>query len=322
MSSKDLLAKVAAIANLPLAQFFEHIRCGFELETKKINGLEYYVLSRMVTDESAPAAGIGWGGRFMEERGGATFPELEKVIGLKEQLFEIVEDCTVTGGEIRTIGPRTMKQFSDSVKAAYKNQIEVDDRCSFHIHMSIAEMGEMQSMFTTKGKASSINEARELFLLHLREGLLSQINRVPATVLKRWSNAGWRESYFPLGISSTGRSFVSFSRHGTIEFRCFGNVENEKDAMSCLLIAARAMRFALRCLLLDEKHSLVSAKAFNETIRHEVNKILVSGLIPECQAGAVRSLMLVSSPERAKKTLERVPPAVTPKPRRRKANAS
>jgi hypothetical protein len=151
------------------------------------------------------------------------------------------KDGSVEGYEFRTIGALTYAQFVIASRAAFSLDHTIDEACSFHIHLSIP------------GVKHSYGDR---FQLALVEYLIENIGRIPKTVRKRWKGAPENQYIKGLLSSKNKYSFVYAHDQGTWEFRCFGNVHNTKDGLTCLNIAIEAMAHAYQ--VTQQKKSLLT----------------------------------------------------------------
>lgn len=148
--------------------------------------------------------------------------------------LEVGLDSSVNGFEFRTRGPQTIKEFKEAAQEVFKVSHEIDEMCSFHIHLSV------------QGIKHSYSENFQLLLI---EGLLKQANKVPESVMDRWIKGF--DDYDDYGKYFQWEpdidKYRAIAKHGNLntwEFRCFGNVHNYKDAVKCLRIAINAMKYA------------------------------------------------------------------------------
>lgn len=165
-------------------------------------------------------------------------------------------DNSVDGVEIRTIDGLTYRQFYAAAKAAFSLDHDIDTACSFHIHLSIPNVK---------------HSFGDRFQLALVEYLIENIDRLPANVQKRFKNAPKNDYINGLLSSQKKYSFVHAHCQGTWEFRCFGNVQNTIEAMTCLNIAIEAMNYAYQATkagmaLLTDKHDGDIAELFRECL--------------------------------------------------------
>lgn len=165
-------------------------------------------------------------------------------------------DNSVDGVEIRTIDGLTYRQFYAAAKAAFSLDHDIDTACSFHIHLSIPNVK---------------HSFGDRFQLALVEYLIENIERLPASVQRRFKNAPKNEYINGLLSSRKKYSFVHAHDLNTWEFRCFGNVKNSGEAMVCLNIAIEAMNYAYQATkagmaLLTDKHEGDIAELFRECL--------------------------------------------------------
>lgn len=165
-------------------------------------------------------------------------------------------DNSVDGVEIRTIDGLSYRQFYAAAKAAFSLDHDIDTACSFHIHLSIPNVK---------------HSFGDRFQLALVEYLIENVERLPANVQKRFRNAPGNEYINGLLSSKKKYSFVHAHDQGTWEFRCFGNVQNTSEAMTCLNIAIEAMNYAYKATkagmtLLTDKYDGDIAELFKECL--------------------------------------------------------
>jgi hypothetical protein len=145
--------------------------------------------------------------------------------------FDVVQDGSVDGFEIRTRGANEYDRVVDLAKKAFNYDHKIDERCSFHIHLSV------------DGIRHSYGSRLQTAMI---EFLLSNLTRMPASVVQRWSKSN---SYFKPKIGTEKYTFVHYhSRLRTWEFRCFGNVTNAEDAEACLNWAIKALQHGYKVL--------------------------------------------------------------------------
>jgi hypothetical protein len=147
--------------------------------------------------------------------------------------IDITEDGSVDGFEFRTIGPQTYSGFKKAADAIFRLDHDIDTGCSFHIHLAV------------KGVKHQWGERMQSALVQY---LIENIDRVPASVRERWEAIDSNQFIRELYASKAKYSFVHKHKQGTWEFRCFGNVQNAKDAMRCLDLAIEAMQYAYAVL--------------------------------------------------------------------------
>jgi len=165
-------------------------------------------------------------------------------------------DNSVDGVEIRTIDGLTYRQFYAAAKAAFSLDHDIDTACSFHIHLSIPNVK---------------HSFGDRFQLALVEYLIENVDRLPANVQERFKKAPKNVYINGLLSSQKKYSFVHAHDQGTWEFRCFGNVHNTSEAMTCLNIAIEAMNYAYQATkagmtLLTDKHDGDIAELFRECL--------------------------------------------------------
>jgi hypothetical protein len=159
----------------------------------------------------------------------------ERLNDLLPDGVEGVSDGSVSGPEIRTIGPNTASRFIECLRDVTGLQIEVDTGCSFHIHLSVP------------GIQHSYGEQLQLAMY---EYLLMNTHRLPDSVIHRWAASSKRDRYYQLRLSKEKFSFVHFHQaQRTWEFRCFGNVSEHDDGVKCLRLAVEALQYAYKISL-------------------------------------------------------------------------
>ena len=139
---------------------------------------------------------------------------------------EVVGDESVSGFEFRTKGPQTFDEFESAISDVFNLGHDINTRCSFHIHIKVDNINH------------SYNRAQRQ---HMMIYLFKNAHRLPDRVRERWANHN--ANYFFLPDSGDEKmNFINFhDRLGTIEFRCFGNITNKDDAMTCLNLAIESM---------------------------------------------------------------------------------
>lgn len=170
--------------------------------------------------------------------------------------LDVGTDNSVDGVEIRTIDGLTYRQFYAAAKAAFSLDHDIDTDCSFHIHLSIPNVK---------------HSFGDRFQLALVEYLIENVERLPANVQERFKKAPKNEYINGLLSSQKKYSFVHAHDQGTWEFRCFGNVHNASEAMTCLNIAIEAMNYAYQATkagmtLLTDKYDGDIAELFRECL--------------------------------------------------------
>lgn len=160
--------------------------------------------------------------------------------------YHIETDGTVTGLEFKPEGPLDPDASLASYGKLYaalsslSGGIEVNEGCSFHVHVSVADM---QHFYGRNMQA------------YMYKYVLDNIARVPMNVLKRWAHSSTsdnRDKFFKMalgGSPSSGNeerySFIAF-RHQfkTWEFRCWGNITTPEEAKVCVDLSLEAYNYA------------------------------------------------------------------------------
>lgn len=148
--------------------------------------------------------------------------------------LEVDTDGSVEGFEFRTEGPRTIAEFQAAARAVFRMSHDIDTKCSFHVHLSVVGVNHSYG--------AKLQNAMMAYLAR-------NVHRVPSTVLERWANEDQVEQYFKVHLANPKYSFIHWHSQGSIEFRCFGNVQNAADGMTCLTLAMECLQFAYRCKL-------------------------------------------------------------------------
>jgi hypothetical protein len=146
------------------------------------------------------------------------------------ELMDIGTDGTVRGPEIRTRGGLTVQKFCMCAEYLSKNKIVVDTGCSFHIHLSV--------------KGFDWPNYDSDFHLALWEGLFNHYHELPESIKTRMRNPNGRR-YFQTMIGND-RYYAIAYRGNTWEFRLFGNTADLREQKKCLMVAIRAMQWAIR----------------------------------------------------------------------------
>lgn len=158
---------------------------------------------------------------------------LQNLFPTLSPLLEAVGDGSVSGVELKPIRPLTYEETQTVTSSMFQMPMLVDTHCSFHIHVSIKN-----------NIAAQYDEKLQMFMC---EYIVANLDKVPATCLERWRNTGQLNRYFAFKQGSEKYTFVSFCRRfKTWEFRCFGNIQDQQDAMMCIKLAALAYKYALR----------------------------------------------------------------------------
>lgn len=162
----------------------------------------------------------------------------EKLTGCDELSF--VYDGSVAGPEVKPKKPQTIQEASDSIERLYRNKIETDSWCSFHVHVSAQEIHgcvphEERPKYDKRLQA------------YMMEYIVAHIDKAPHGMVQRLKNKGNFSQFFPVDLNDRKYAFVSFnSNFGTWEFRCFGNIKDATAALQCVRLAGEAYLYALR----------------------------------------------------------------------------
>lgn len=259
------------------------IRCGFELETQRTDGLEE---SDSEIDEDAymeavdslyeerinelPASLSDWiGGRaydslsedIRESASNDTDSDdyYKKAIDLfndrldSSYKIEVGIDGSVDGFEFRTKGALTYIDFMRAANYVFGDfEHEIDEKCSFHIHLSIEGVKHLYG-------------AR--FQAALVEYITDNRFSLPENVKNRIENA--QNNEFICGIIEERKKYCFVRNHdfyNTWEFRCFGHVESASEAKKCLDLAIDAMNYAYQACFFGEKIALDKTKNSQKTV--------------------------------------------------------
>jgi hypothetical protein len=147
----------------------------------------------------------------------------------------IGDDPSVRGGEIRTNGPRTVKEFLAAAEILANEDFEVDQGCSFHIHLSLPGVEH------SYGKH---------FQADMYAYILSQWNRLPEGVKERLTHVKGGLKWAKFNLSNENK-YVAIFKHSlnTWEFRLFGNITQYDEMKVCLELAIEAMQHAYQVKL-------------------------------------------------------------------------
>lgn len=163
------------------------------------------------------------------------------------------QDSSVNGFEFRTTGPRTYAQCVGYARDFFEHTHEIDSDCSFHVHVSLPNV---------RHKYDETHQSR------LVGAVLSSLDRVPTTVLERWTSSALGQ-WFKLCIDDDKYNFIAYRReHGTWEFRCWGNVQKRADAVRCLDLTVEAFAKAYS----DAEIDPWDANSALDKIRAELNR--------------------------------------------------
>jgi hypothetical protein len=143
---------------------------------------------------------------------------------------EVVSDESVAGFEFRTIGGRTPYQFITDLESVFELDHHINVECSFHIHLRVDGMFHY---YDPSQRQRIINY------------LFEHADELPESVRNRWKSERARR-FFLVDDGDRKFNFINFHGQGTIEFRCFGNVQNVEDGIKCLDLAVRALQSSYR----------------------------------------------------------------------------
>lgn len=143
---------------------------------------------------------------------------------------QIGDDGSVQGGEIRTIGPRSIPEVLTAAKVLSENDFLVGENTSLHIHLSV------------KGITHAYGQR---FQAEMYAYLLRNLHRIPDSVRKRMVAEKGCRSYAKLLLGTEKYSAIHFhKKYGTWEFRLFGNTKNYVEMRTCLQLAYEALKHA------------------------------------------------------------------------------
>ena len=168
--------------------------------------------------------------------------------------MDVGQDGSVKGFEIRTIGGLDSATFKKRVADVMALKHEVNERCSFHIHVG-SEVLELKKDPNTIGTMISY------ILGH---------NDIPTSVRNRWKDNNANYFCRPNIDGKEKESFIRVHPQGTLEFRCFGNINNVADAETCHRIAVEAIKYAMINTVTDDN-------TYNSEWKKEVDKTMSSG---------------------------------------------
>ena len=131
--------------------------------------------------------------------------------------LDVVFDESISGVEIITSGRNTHEKMLECLSEAFKSSMEVDSFCGFHIHIDAPFLLNTSSFRRTLHK-----KAIDLHRL------------IPMCCYERLRELR-KTVYFPFTDEETKYSFISYrEEYGTYEFRFYGNVRTEVEALCCL----------------------------------------------------------------------------------------
>ncbi len=161
--------------------------------------------------------------------------------------IETVEDQSVTGVEIRTIGGHKFDKIVALAKYAFEKIDEtdhyIDRECSCHIHIKLSDDIDVKHYFGD-GKLHAA----------IMEYLVWNIDRLPKSVQDRIIQG---QRHIEPTINNNGKfQWVHFHPQNTIEFRLFGNIDNANDLEQCLIITTEALAYGYQLRFSDYDRSL------------------------------------------------------------------
>lgn len=232
------------------------VRCGFELETQCTESegdeTDYEAADQAIADEASNIYSDNVGHDLRDLLSNSLLESIQDEIregvtdnfdysdyqtsstgtikrAINNSNVEVVDDSSVSGVEMRTRGGLKYKEFTTALSDCFGLVHEIDTKCSFHIHLSLPHVRHSYG---------------ERFQLALVEYLIEAMPRLPETVRERFQGAP--ENKYIQGLTSSRHkySFVNAHSLNTWEFRCFGNVKNTGDGITCLNIAIEALAYA------------------------------------------------------------------------------
>lgn len=156
----------------------------------------------------------------------SSFGAMKKKLKIPEDT-QIKDDGSVKGGEITTIGPKTVKECLDASKYLFENnKLTIDKGCSYHVHFS---MVGMRHTYGTAMQAEAIRYMAEQAALGL----------VPEFIQKRFEEF----RYYVPRLDNDKYSFLNFNDdYDTWEARFFGNVKTIEEAEWCYRTLIKMIR--------------------------------------------------------------------------------
>lgn len=176
------------------------------------------------------------------------------------------------GGEIRTINGHSLIYCMDlTSEIVNRNELEITAGCSYHIHVKV------------DGVKHSYGEALQA---EMTAYLLDNWKRIPLAVRRRLLSGASR--YCEPRVSREKFTAVNFhaereDKPATWEFRLWGNVNNETDALTCLRLTAEAVHWAYKVKAGKAKSLLtgVSRAKFKQVFNYDCVHLL--GLTKLCK---------------------------------------
>jgi len=138
------------------------------------------------------------------------------------------DDGSVSGWEFKASRPLKISEFKTAVDRVFRLDHEIDIACSFHIHLSIPGVKHTYG-YLLQGDMTRY--------------ILDNWSLLPESVQQRKKQM----SYYKAQLSRDKYTAAAYHGHfGTWEFRIFGNVQNTKEGVACLLMAVRALQYAYK----------------------------------------------------------------------------
>jgi hypothetical protein len=154
-------------------------------------------------------------------------------------------DCSVTGGELRTIGGLSYDDLTDAAEAIFEAIDDgggtIDARCSAHIHL---KLGDVRHRYGTGS-----------LYRHMMEYVIDNFDRLPLSVQERLECGGNGNIRPRQVMGNTKCSWIHFhGRENTIEFRLFGNIDNLTDLERCVDLALDCLAYGYTQITNDGEH--------------------------------------------------------------------
>ena len=168
----------------------------------------------------------------------------EEGLDISNNDVEVVNDQSVSGSELRTIGGLEYDDFETAVKdicvAIANSNHYVDKNCSAHIHIKLGDINHYY------GDGHLHNAIMEYLIFNL--------DRLPERVQRRLRRGGnrWIKPY----MDDNKYRWVNFHEQKTIEFRLFGGIDRASDIMQCLKVALEALAYGYQVRFGDYKRAL------------------------------------------------------------------
>jgi len=168
----------------------------------------------------------------------------DELYGVTGLYVGATQDDSVNGPELQfpEVGGASVEDVKYALKKFFENyKVEVDEGCSFHIHISDDSLAIPVNRLESFELPVDAMYTQLLFLTYLWEFS----HRYPLSVVERIADR-WREyemGFFMFQLGADKYLFVA-PRSDTWEFRSFGNVDNYEDACACIDFAVDAYRWA------------------------------------------------------------------------------